>query len=120
MVPMLRALSLFLLTSLVALACGGPGFRGKRQFDEHFQKHGSEFGNVTKAQYLCLAQDLRDAAASPGGPVLEIRRSDGTVSRFDKRHGYFGAFNADRTIRTFFIPNDGERYFRRQADREHD
>lgn len=115
---MLRALSVFLLTAIVALACGGPGFRGRRQFDDHYQKHGSEFGKVTQAQYLCLAQDLRDAPAR--GPILEIKRTDGTVSRFDKTKGYFGAFNPDRTIRTFFIPNDGERYFRRQADREHD
>ena len=28
-----------------------------------------------------------------------------------------GAYNPDGTIRTFFIPNDGERYFRRQSRR---
>ncbi|MEP6832119.1 MAG: hypothetical protein ABJB74_01945 [Gemmatimonas sp.] len=27
------------------------------------------------------------------------------------------AFDHDGTIRTFFKPNDGERYFRRQANR---
>ena len=51
----------------------------------------------------------------PGGTVLEAVRADGVISKFDKIHGYFGAYNADRTIRTFFIPNDGLRYFRRQA-----
>lgn len=113
-----RVLGLFLLTSLVAMACGGPGFRSRRQFADHYQKHGAEFGSVSKAQFLCLAQDLRDATA--GGSILEIKRSDGAITRFDRKHGYFGAFNADGTIRTFFVPNDGERYFRRQADREHD
>jgi len=52
-----------------------------------------------------------------GGQVLESVRADGVISKFDKKHGYFGAYNPDRTIRTFFIPNDGERYFRRQARR---
>lgn len=103
-----------LLTALLLLAAG-PGFRSRRQFEEHFAKHGREFGNVTPEQYLGLAQELRDAPA--GGPILEIVKPDGVVTRFDKRSGAFGAYNRDRTIRTFFKPNDGERYFRRQASR---
>ena len=35
-----------LLTALLLLA-GGPGFRSRKQFEEHFAKHGREFGNVT-------------------------------------------------------------------------
>ena len=117
MMTRLRALRLLagvLLTTLV-LAAAGPGFRSQRQFDEHYQKHGREFGSVTKADYLRLAQELRDAPA--GGPILEALKPGGIVTRFDKSHGYFGAYNGDRTIRTFFIPNDGERYFHRQATR---
>ena len=94
---------------------GGPGFRSRRLFEEHFAKHGSEFGHVTPEQYLQLAQDLRDAPR--GGPILEIAKSDGVITRFDRRSGAFGAYNPDRTIRTFFKPNDGERYFHRQASR---
>ena len=102
----------------ILLSAGGPGFRSQAQLDEHYSKHGSEFGNITKAQYLRLAQELRDAP--PGGPILEARRPSGEFSRFDRRHGYFGAYNPNGTIRTFFIPNDGERYFRRQARRSYD
>jgi pyocin large subunit-like protein len=104
-----------LLAAAVVLLAGGPGFRSKRQFDEHYQKHGREFGNISQTQYLELAQGLRDAPA--GGPILEADKPGGIVTRFDKSHGYFGAYNADRSIRTFFIPNDGERYFHRQAKR---
>jgi len=103
-----------LLLGLV-LCASGPGFRNPGLLDEHYSKHGAEFGSISKAEYLRLAQDLRDT--SPGGPILEARRPDGEFSRFDKRHGYFGAYNPDLTIRTFFIPNDGERYFWRQARR---
>jgi pyocin large subunit-like protein len=103
-----------LLASLLLLAAG-PGFRSRQQFEEHFAKHGREFGNVTPDEYLHLAQELRDAPA--GGPILEIAKPDGVITRFDKRSGAFGAYNRDRTIRTFFKPNDGERYFRRQASR---
>jgi len=95
----------------------GPGFRSRAQFEEHYAKHGAEFGNIGKAEYLRLAQELRDAPV--GGPILEDRRPDGQFSRFDRRRGYFGAYNPDRTIRTFFVPNDGERYFRRQARRSY-
>ena len=96
------------------LCASGPGFRSRRQFEEHYQKHGSEFGKISQSEYLRLAQELRDAPV--GGPILEARRNS-VVTKFDKRKGYFGAYNADRTIRTFFIPNQGESYFRRQAER---
>ena len=105
--------ALGLILSAFLLAASGPGFRSRRQFDEHYAKHGAEFGKITQQEYLALAQELRDAPA--GGPILEAVTPDRIVSRFDKRKGYFGAFNPDRTIRTFFIPNDGERYFHRQA-----
>lgn len=100
------------LVALLATA-SGPGFRSRAQLDEHYAKHGAEFGHISEPEYLRLAQDLRDTP--PGGSILEARRPDGEFSRFDRRHGYFGAYNPDGTIRTFFIPNDGERYFYRQA-----
>jgi len=111
-----RILGFLLLAFL--LYASGPGFRSRAQFDEHYQKHGAEFGAIGQAEYLRLAQQLRDAPA--GGPILEARRPNGEFSRFDRRHGYFGAYNRDGTIRTFFIPNNGERYFRRQANRRYD
>ncbi len=117
MVSRAHRFSAFLGLFCFLVWAGGPGFRSQAQFDEHYQKHGSEFGHVSKQEYLHLAQELRDAPA--GGPILEARRADGEFSRFDRRHGYFGAYNPDRTIRTFFIPNDGERYFRRQARRRY-
>ena len=93
------------------------GFKSRRHLEDHYQKHGAEFDGLTRDQYLAAAQDLRDAPA--GGNILEARRPDGTVSRFDRNSGAFLAFDSDLTIRTFFKPNDGERYFRRQINREH-
>lgn len=93
------------------------GFTSKRGLEEHFRKHGDEFGAITEAQYLRLAQELRDADV--GGSVRETVRSDGVITRFDTRSGGFIAFHEDKSIRTFFKPNDGLRYFERQLDREH-
>ncbi|MCR9247607.1 MAG: hypothetical protein NXI31_21490 [bacterium] len=94
----------------------GPGFTSPRSLERHFEKHGHEFDVASAAEYLAIAQRLRDAPV--GGDVLEERRRDGVVTRFDRDTGAFVAFNADRTIRTLFKPDDGERYFKRQARRE--
>lgn len=91
------------------------GFANERRLEEHYDKHGDEFGRITKQDYLRQAQLLRDAQV--GGPVLQTVRSDGVTTRFDRQTGAFVAFNPNGTIRTFFKPNDGERYYRRQAER---
>lgn len=105
------------LVPLLLLA-DGPGFRSRAQFNEHYAKHGREFGNISQQEYLHRAQALRDTPA--GGPILQANKPGGIVTKFDRRSGAFGAYNRDGTIRTFFIPNDGERYFRRQARRPND
>ena len=92
-----------------------PGFESHQKLVDHWGKHGAEFGNITMDDYLKMAQHLRDAPV--GGDVEELIRDDGIASRFDRSSGAFIAFNPDRTIRTFFKPNDGESYFRRQARR---
>ena len=91
------------------------GFADQRRLDEHFEKHGAEFGRITKQDYLHQAQLLRDAKAE--GPILQTVRPDGVTTRFDRQTGAFIAYNPNGVIRTFFKPNDGERYYRRQAER---
>lgn len=130
----LASLLIALALTLGAAACGGSeaaaptsstvnnitrctGFRDARHLDDHFAKHGREFGDISKATYLVRAMVL--CGAPVGGDVLEIERSDGVISRFDRSTGAFIAFEDDGTIRTFFRPRDGERYFRRQAGRSH-
>jgi pyocin large subunit-like protein len=106
-------LSLSCLLCFTGLAfAGGQGFRTDDLLRDHYAKYGHEFGSITRQQYLHLAQQLRDSHASKY--ILESKRPDGTV-KFDRRHGYFGAYDPDGTIRTFFIPPDGIRYFEREA-----
>jgi pyocin large subunit-like protein len=104
-----------LLFCFAALAvAGGQGFRTQDMLKDHYAKYGPAFGHITRDQYLHLAQQLRDS--HPGKYILEAKRPDGLI-RFDKRHGYFGAYEPDGTIRTFFIPPDGVRYFERESAR---
>ncbi|MCX5835003.1 MAG: hypothetical protein NTV99_10940 [Deltaproteobacteria bacterium] len=93
------------------------GFASRQKWIDHYQKHGREFGSISREQYLLKAQELRDRPA--GGNILEHVRRDGMITRFDRATGDFIAFNADGVIRTYFRPNDGEAYFRRQALRRH-
>jgi pyocin large subunit-like protein len=91
------------------------GFATRRKFLDHFEKHGAEFGSISREEYLRQAQILRDSPA--GGDILESVRADGVITRFDRKTGAFLAFNPDLTLRTYFKPNDGERYFSRQSKR---
>ncbi|MEI6203260.1 MAG: hypothetical protein WCP68_15025 [Enhydrobacter sp.] len=102
-------------TASAQASTGSIGFVDSRRLEEHYEKHGAEFGHITKQDYLRQAQLLRDAKV--GGPVLETVRADRVTTRFDRETGAFIAFNPNGTIRTFFKPNDGERYYRRQAQR---
>jgi pyocin large subunit-like protein len=99
------------------LTANSIGFASKEKLTQHFQKHGAEFGCKNEVAYLKLAQTLRDKPV--GGAVLEAQRSDETITRFDRSSGAFLAFNPDKVIRTFFKPNDGEAYFKRQLRRTH-
>ena len=98
-------------------ANSGVGFASRQKWIDHYRKHGREFGSISKEQYLLKAQELRDHPA--GGDILEHVRPDGVITRFDRATGDFIAFNDDGVIRTYFRPNDGEAYFRRQALRRH-
>jgi hypothetical protein len=102
-------------TAMAQTSAPSIGFVDSRRLDEHYEKHGAEFGRITKQDYLRQAQLLRDATV--GGPVLETVRADRVTTRYDRETGAFIAFNPNGTIRTFFKPNDGERYYRRQAAR---
>ncbi len=94
------------------------GFRSRDALDDHFQKHGREFGDIHKGTYLESAQTLRDRPLSAS--VREIVRDDGMITRFDAESGAFVAFDERFVIRTFFRPDDGARYFERQAYRAFD
>lgn len=100
------------LSVTIPAFAGGQGFRTEHLLQDHFEKYGREFGAISRQQYLRLAQQLRDTRTS--GNIRESKGSDGMI-RFDLKHGYFGAYDTDGTIRTFFIPPDGFRYFERES-----
>lgn len=118
MIRLLLCLLALLTLSPLAMArpSGDVGFASREKLQQHYRKHGREFGRISAERYLRMAQELRDRPV--GGNVLELRRDDG-MARFDRGSGAFLACARNGTIRTFFRPVDGERYFQRQARKQH-
>ena len=86
-------------------------FRSEKLFNDHFEKHGAEFGKITKDEYLELANRL---IASSSDRVLHKTEADGDKLFFDQDTGYFLVLSEDGYIRTFFIPSAGINYWNRQ------
>lgn len=93
----------------------GSQFRTKYLLDEHYEKHvkeQNEFGNITKDEYLKLAQDLVDHASEN---VLTKEDSSGNTLYYDPDLNEFAVKSHDGYIRTFFKPEDGRDYYDRQT-----
>lgn len=92
----------------------GTQFRNKDRFEEHYQKHvinQAEFGDITKEEYLALAQELVD---TPGSQVLTKNNDDGDTLFYDPETNSFAVVSGDGYLRTFFKPSAGQKYFDKQ------
>lgn len=91
-------------------------FAGNRDIQWHLEKHKSEFPGWTEEQYLQRAREiLQDRLES--GELEEIRRSDGSVSRYRFSTNEFVATTNDGNIRTFFKPKEREVYWEYEHER---
>lgn len=85
-------------------------FRTEELYQSHYQKHGAEFGSITKEEYLALANDLIISPTALHKPEAE----DGDDLIYDPEKNQFLVFSTDGYIRTFFCPDDGMAYYERQ------
>lgn len=86
-------------------------FRNQGLYDSHYEKHGHEFGNITKEEYLQKANDLIN---SDSPDILTKYEDDGDFMYFNKKTDEFLVLAPDGYIRTYFIPDDGIDYWNRQ------
>ena len=75
------------------------------QLEEHYLKHGYQFGKITQEQYLQDAQALLDA--EPGGDILEKIRPNGDVEHFRVSTGEFAVMTKRGRIRTYYKADYG-------------
>ncbi|MEG0050415.1 MAG: hypothetical protein RR572_04885 [Raoultibacter sp.] len=87
-------------------------FASQEKFDQHYKKHGREFGNISQDEYLQKANDLIVSNA----PTLKTKKekTDGDTCYYDSASNEFLVLSKKGVIRTFFHPNDGIDYFNRQ------
>jgi pyocin large subunit-like protein len=75
------------------------------KLEEHYLKHGYQFGQITEEQYLQGAQALLDA--DPGPDVLEKIRFNGDVEHFRPSTGEFAVMTKRGRIRTYYKTDYG-------------
>ncbi len=72
--------------------------------DDHFVRHGADFGASTADEYAALASDFFESGIARGLPT-RIDPKTGVIRIYDSATNTFGAFNPSGTTATFFKPN---------------
>jgi pyocin large subunit-like protein len=85
-------------------------FSSEQALQDHFNKHGSEFGYSTKEEYLQGAINVIENPAS----LKEIEKEDGDIVYYLQSTNEIVFVSPSGTIRTYFRPDDGIDYFNRQ------
>ena len=85
-------------------------FRNDNLWEEHFLKHGGEFGYTTKEDYLEGANEVVISASSKHKQEAE----DGDDIYYDAENNEIVFVSKDGYIRTYFKPSDGIEYYNRQ------
>ncbi len=75
--------------------------------DDHFNRHGGDFGSQSKGQYVQQSQSFYKNRQN-----YNVKIDDSGITRvYDSNTNTFGAYNADGTTKTYFKPSSGQKYF---------
>ncbi|MCM1266947.1 MAG: zinc-ribbon domain containing protein [Bacteroidales bacterium] len=85
-------------------------FRKEQYLQEHFEKHGAEFGYASADEYLAGANRV---IASPEA-LHKLEAEDGDDVYYLEASNEFVIVSTDGYIRTYLKPDDGKAYFDRQ------
>ena len=104
-----KALTAEKRTVLQKVTSGKYSFRTEQLFDEHYAKHGKEFGNITQDEYLARANAL-----IKNKNALQKTEDDGDKLFYLESSNEFAVLSSDGYIRTYFRPDSGIDYWNRQ------
>lgn len=90
-------------------------FASSEELTRHYKKHCAEFGNITEEEYLEKANQLFKEPLSED--VEQLKRSDGSISKYKFSTNEFLAVTKDNIIKTYFLPKDKEQYWRDEHER---
>ena len=89
-------------------------FRSKKLLEQHFQKHGgefgSEFGYETAQDYEKGASDVINSSAA----LHKTEKDDGDEVYYIEDTNEFAVLSTDGYIRTYFRPDSGKKYYDKQ------
>lgn len=85
-------------------------FRNEKLLEDHFVKHGNEFGYSTKEEYLAGANRVINSSSS----LHKQEGEDGDDIYYDKNSNEIVFVSEDGYIRTYFKPSEGIDYYNRQ------
>jgi hypothetical protein len=81
----------------------GSTFVDQVRLDDHFNRHGADFGATSSAQYQRMADDFLTGPRNSS--TLEITRTNGDVVRYDPTTDAFGVVSSNGSIRTYYVPD---------------
>ncbi|MDZ4021402.1 hypothetical protein PssiTeo3_48170 [Pseudomonas sichuanensis] len=81
----------------------GAKFADQAKLDDHFARHGSDFGAKSSLEYQAQADKFLTASKSAG--VLEKTRPNGDIVRYNPGTDEFGVVSSGGSIRTYYKPD---------------
>lgn len=86
-----------------------------KTFKDHYERHSSDFGNITEKEYSNLAKDLLNSEVSRN--IDGFTTKQGHVFRYDTDSNSFGVAKPDGVISTFYKPDKGLEYWKGEKKR---
>lgn len=81
----------------------GARFADQAKLDDHFNRHGADFGATSPTQYQQMADNF--LTGPRGANTLERTRANGDVVRYDPTTDAFGVVSSNGTVRTYYVPD---------------
>jgi pyocin large subunit-like protein len=78
------------------------GWGNPSTLEDHFARHGADFGAPNEQAYVDLADDFYASRAQ----YLTKTDADGVIRVYDPSSNTFGSYNPDGSIKTFFKPTN--------------
>ena len=101
-------ISAYMMGGTMDMVGGGGNWGNPNALQDHYDRHGSDFGSVSPQDYANQANDFYNNRAN-----YQTKTDQFGITRvYDATTNTFGAYNADGTTKTFFKPFSGSSYFK--------
>ncbi len=93
------------------------GFASRNQLNDHFLRHGKEFGDKYKTaeEYLKGAQNF---FKKEGEDIIQYSRKNGDTVKYDTKNNILGIVDKNGNIKTMFKPEKGMEYIKNQIKKD--